>query len=168
MPYLRAILYFLLDHNKKISGPLSGSYFICDPRVWWWSMTEWSAWSRIFLTLAQSENVPHLQRRHSTGPSHLCPDTFSYTGSSLWFPQTSHIYRCCCHSSGFADVDCQILKVNKTDGKEWSQSKVFRSWCSSLVCWLSISTAFEKVIHTQLWKLHCRSSDFLKNRIKMI
>lgn len=124
--------------------------YLWPSHVWWWNITERSAWSRVFLTLAQSEDVPHLQRRHSTGAPRLCPDTFLYTGSSLWFPQTSHIYRCCCHSSGFADVDCQILKVNKTDGKEWSQSKVFRSWCSSLVCLLSISTAFEKVIHTAL------------------
>lgn len=51
--------------------------------VWWWSMTEWSAWSRVFLTLAQRENVPHLQRRHSTGAPRLSPDTFLYTGSSL-------------------------------------------------------------------------------------
>lgn len=36
-------------------------------------MTEWSAWSSVFLTLAQSENIPHLQRGHGMGPLRLCP-----------------------------------------------------------------------------------------------
>lgn len=55
------------------------------------------AWSRVFLVLAQSEKVLHFQREHGVGS--LCLLYFFYTGPSLRFPQTSHIYGYFCHLS---------------------------------------------------------------------
>lgn len=46
-------------------GPYLDNIFIVSQQVLVMSMAEWSAWSGVFLTLAQSKIIPHLQRRHS-------------------------------------------------------------------------------------------------------